>query len=231
MTRKHLLPGVVLITSSLALASCALVSRGETLQVRYFTLEQRGAATQTPAAAKSELELRLGRVDASGGLGEQLAVRTGQNELTYREDQRWTERPAQFVRRGLERALFEERGLTRAYSGAVPTLDVELVELEMDQSSTPTARVRLVARLHDERRGLCQDSFASSEPVVRGEGSEPVAASVASLSNALQRSLDQLATRVVQCLSSREQAASAQPAPASAQPSDAADSARASRGE
>lgn len=182
------------------LAGCALVSRGETLHVRYFTLDAKHSAP-AGADAKPELELRLGRVDASGGLGELLAVRSGQNELTYREDRRWTERPAQFVRRGLERALFEERGLTRAYSGVAPTLDVELVELETDQSA---ARVRLLARLHDDRRGLCNDSFASSEPVA---DAAQVEASVASLSQALQRSLEQLAARVVQCLERREASA------------------------
>jgi len=197
---------------------CALVSRGDTLQVRYFTLDLPHSASSA-ADAKPDLELRLGRVDASGALGEQLAVRTGQNELTYRDDQRWTERPAQYVRRGLERALFEERKLTRAYSGVAPTLDVELVELETEQLRAPVAHVRLVAHLHDDRRGVCNESFAASEPVqVRAEG-ENVEASVASLARALQRSLDQLAGRVVQCLVNRGQ-----------QPTEQ-DSARASRSE
>jgi ABC-type uncharacterized transport system auxiliary subunit len=191
-------------------SGCALVSRGDTLQVRYFTLDLPRSAN-TASEAKPELELRLGRVDATGALGEQLAIRTGQNELTYREDQRWAERPAQYVRRGLERALFEERRLTRAYSGVAPTLDVELVELETDQLRSPVAHVRLVASLHDDRRGVCNESFAASEPIQaqaegeRAPSAENVEASVASLSRALQRSLEQLAGRVVQCLVSRGQ--------------------------
>ena len=199
MNHKHL--GVVAVC--VQLAGCALVSRGETLQVRYFTLDVPRGASSAPAA-RTDLELRLGRVDATGALGEQLAVRTGQNELTYREDQRWTERPAQYVRRGLERALFEERGLTRAYSGTAPTLDVELVELETDHSRAPSARVRLIARLHDERRGLCNETFAAAEPIATQAEGENVEASVAGLSIALSRSLEQLAGRVMQCLTSRE---------------------------
>lgn len=193
------------------LGACALVSRGETLNIRYYTLDDRGAGHATPS--RSELALRLGRVDASGGLGEQIAVRTGAYEISYREDQRWTERPAQFVRRELERALFRERGLTRSYSGHTPQLEVELIELELVESGEQAqARVRMTAQIRDDKRSLCQDNFEAQLPI-SGEAREDMEQSVAALSSALHRTVEQVATRAVECLSAAaEQAASSAPA-------------------
>lgn len=183
-------------------SACALTSRSDPMQIRYFTLEE---AASTPhrvsgaARAHPDLELRLGRIASSGDLSDELAVRTGDNELTYRDDQRWTEKPEQYLRRGLERALFQERGVTRAYSGPVPTLDVELIELAEIQGTQPKARVRAIAHLHDERRGLCDETFSVEQPIQTNSETEPGQA-VAALSRALHRTVSDLADRVVQCL-------------------------------
>lgn len=201
----------LLLTAALSQAgACALVSRGETLQVRYFTLDER--ATGTASSAKTDLALRLGRVDASGGLGEQIAVRKGAHEISYREDQRWTEKPAQYVRRELERALFSERGLARSYSGLTPTLEVELVELELVHTDNQAqARVRLTAEVRDERRGFCQDSFETQLPIAAADSSDDPRAdieqSVAALSSALHKTVEQVASRAVQCLQAADSAA------------------------
>lgn len=189
------------------LGACALVSRGDTMQIRYFTLDD--DPSQHAAGEKSDLSLRLGRVEASGGLGEQIAVRKGAHELSYRDDQRWTERPAQFVRRELERALFTERGLMRSYSGVTPSLEVELTELELvDGGAKSQARVRLTAQVRDERRSLCHDSFETSLPIAE-QGSDADARadmerSVAVLATALHKTVDQVAARAVQCLSAND---------------------------
>lgn len=182
-----------------AASGCALTSRSEPMQVRYFTLED--AARSLPEArANRSLELRLGRVDASGDLGDEMAVRTGRNEIEYREDQRWTEKPEQFLRRGLERALFQERGLTRAYSGIVPTLDVELVELAEVEGQPPKAQVRALAHLHDDRRGLCDETFDVEQPISAAD-KEHATQTVEALSSALHTAINELSDKVVQCLS------------------------------
>jgi cholesterol transport system auxiliary component len=189
------------------LGACALVSRGETLQVRYYTLDDRAA--EHAAGAKSELALRLGRVDASGGLGEQIAVRKGTHEISYREDQRWTERPAQFVRRELERALFSERGLTRSYSGHTPQMEVELIELELVQSDQKAqARVRLTAQIRDDRRSLCHDNFEAQLPI-EADPRADMEKSVAALASALHQTVEQVASRAMECLASSSTAAAA----------------------
>lgn len=223
---KRLGFGLLLAAAVSQVGACALVSRGETLQVRYFTLDDRSVA-HTPGA-KSDLTLRLGRVDASGGLGEQIAVRKGAYELSYRDDQRWTEKPAQYVRRELERALFSERGLARSYSGLTPTLEVELVELELVHTDKQAqARVRLTAQVRDERRGLCSDNFETQLPIGADSSQDPRAdmeQSVAALSSALHKTVEQVASRAVQCLQAAE-AASARNAPP-AEPPAIADAAR-----
>lgn len=199
---------LLLATVASQLGACALVSRGETLQVRYYTLDDRGA--EHAGGAKSELALRLGRVDASGGLGEQIAVRKGSHEISYREDQRWTERPAQFVRRELERALFSERGLTRSYSGHTPQMEVELIELELvEVDKQAQARVRLTAQIRDDRRSLCHDNFETQLPVAADPRAD-MEKSVAALSSALHRTVEQVASRAVDCLaaSAKEESAS-----------------------
>jgi ABC-type uncharacterized transport system auxiliary subunit len=204
---------LLLVAATSQLGACALVSRGEAMQVRYFTLDDR-AAGHTPGE-KSELTLRLGRIDASGGLGEQIAVRKGEHEISYREDQRWTERPAQFVRRELERALFSEHGLQRSYSGVTPGLEVELVELELVEAGQQAqARVRLTAQIRDERHSLCHDNFETQLPIAAAEASESdpredMSRSVAVLSTALHKTVEQVAARAVQCLTAEHSAAPA----------------------
>ncbi|MEY4576271.1 MAG: hypothetical protein RL701_974 [Pseudomonadota bacterium] len=201
----------------LGLTGCALVSRGDTIQVRYYTLEPaegpaiasetRSAPVRMDTSDKPlELELRLGRVDASEALNQQIAVRTGENEITYQEEERWTERPAQYVRRGLERELFQKHQVTRVYSGAAATLDVELVDLEIIYDAAPKARVRLLAHLHDHQRGLCNETSAIDAPItLPSDSSKATAVSVTALSNAMQAALKRLSEHVVQCLAAHSQ--------------------------
>jgi ABC-type uncharacterized transport system auxiliary subunit len=177
------------------------------MQVRYFTLDDAGSNRAAPG--KTDLQLRLGRVDASGGLGEQIAVRTGGHELSYRDDQRWTERPAHFVRRDLERALFVDRGLVRAYSGFVPSLEVELVQLELLEGDNPQARVRLTAQVRDDRRALCHDSFEAQLPVQANAPRSDMERSVTALSSALHQAVEKVADRAVQCLGAQTHKAAA----------------------
>jgi len=215
-----------LVLSACALANCALVSRGETLKVRYYTLDAAPSTpTTTPATSARNggepRELRLGRVDASRGIGQEIAVRTGENEVSYREGERWTDRPAQYVRRGLERALFQTLGFTRAYVGDAPTLDVELIELAIVPSPSGDVRVRvqLVSQLHDSRRGLCDETTALEQVVARDAASsettnDPVSArSVSALAHLLEQSIDQIARHTQQCVT-----AHAQPTPRGDEP-------------
>jgi cholesterol transport system auxiliary component len=206
-----------LLASLCALGGCALFSRGETLKVRYFTLDAAPHSAPAapnagaPASSGEPRELRLGRVDASRGLGQEIAVRTGENEVSYREEERWTDRPAQYVRRGLERALFQTRGFTRAYVGDAPTLDVELVELAIVQAAGKAllVRVQLISQLHDSRHALCDETTSLEQTVATDTGgteTDPVNAhSVSALAHLLEQSIEQIAGRTQHCLSAHSQ--------------------------
>lgn len=195
MTRLRI--GCVLC--ALSAASCALTSRSEPMRVRYFALDE--GSSRVPASAQpAQLELKLGRVEATDRIGAELAVRTSRHELEYREDQRWTEKPDEYLRRALERALFQEQGIGRAYSGLVPTLDVELIAFEEVSGSTPKARLRAAARLHDERRGLCEETLTVERPIAAHARADHTEQTVAALSEALNGAVEQLAQRVVGCL-------------------------------
>src|SRR6201989_40623 len=92
-----------------ALAGCALLGKNEPLVPRYYTPEYDGDAPSP--FARSDLELRLGRVEGWSHVRERMAIRSSNRELFYYEDRHWTERPEIYLRRALSRALFEERGV------------------------------------------------------------------------------------------------------------------------
>jgi hypothetical protein len=111
-----------------------------------------------------------------------------------------------------ERALFSEHGLMRSYSGLTPTLEVELVELELVETDNKQAqaRVRLTAQIRDDRRSLCQDNFETQLPIAADDSSTDPRANmergVKALSTALHNTIQQVASRAVQCLQTADAA-------------------------
>jgi cholesterol transport system auxiliary component len=197
---------------ALSLSACALTSRSEAIRVRYFTLE--GAAAPQPAREPNRaLELRLGRVEASDYLSEEIAFRNTRHELEYYEEQRWTEKPQEYLRRALMRALFQERGVTRSFSGIAPTLDVELVEFEELRGPQPKVRLQAIAILHDERRSQFEETFVVERPIAGVAGalaSQPnhTEATATALADALQAAVKSLTDRVIASLASEPPATS-----------------------
>jgi len=180
---------------ALCLSACALTSRSEPMRVRYYTLDTNGPQRlEQPAAATGEL--KIGRIDASNHLGEEIAFRSGKHELEYFDDRRWTEKPQDFLRRALMRALFQERGVTRVYSGPALSLDVELVQFEEVLDTQPRVRMQAVATLRDERRSLFQETFAIERPI-EGAGKDDNEQIAAAFSAALQDVVGKMADRVV----------------------------------
>lgn len=186
------------------LSGCALTSRSEPIRVRYFTLEDAASASSSPRE-RAALELRLGRVEASDYLSEDIAFRNGQHELEYYDDQRWTEKPQEYLRRALARALFQERGITRAYSGAALTLDVELVEFEELRATPPKVRFKAIASLHDERRSLFEQTFVIERPLSGPAATQPdhTNATAGALAQAMHAAVSGIAERVIATLAAR----------------------------
>jgi ABC-type uncharacterized transport system auxiliary subunit len=188
----------LLLIGTVAFSGCALLGKNEPQVPRYFTPEYDGHALPLPL--RSDLQLRLGRVEGWSHVRERMAVRNSAREIFYYEDLRWTERPEIYLRRALSRALFEERGVVESQSGRSVTLDVELIAFEeMEQSHT--ARMQTVLVLRDDRIGLLEETITVEEPVAKTKDADQARAMVDALSQALHSGVTRIADRVVGKLS------------------------------
>jgi cholesterol transport system auxiliary component len=169
------------------LSACALTGKGDALYPRYFSPEAEAAKVAPSApAATPVLALRLGQVEAASHVEERFAYRLEASELSYYDDRRWTEPPERYLRRALERELFQRRGIRRTVSGPGATLDLELTAFE--ELRTPPARVRLALSfsLHDDRQSQLERYVVVERPLPNsGQG-----ASARDVTAALSLALD-----------------------------------------
>ena len=174
--------------ATLALAGCALTSKGTPLEVRWYTPEVvRPSETDSPGARP----LRLGEVHGGSALGERIAWGDGAYQVGFYEDRRWTERPRQYVARALRRSLFESHRFQPAVDGVGPRLELELVEFQETRApERHTGRVALHAQLATDHV-LFDDTIAVDEPVA-GPGFDAV---VAAIARALDRASEEVARR------------------------------------
>jgi len=156
----------------LCATGCALLGKGDPQLSRYYTPEYDADAPKVPP--RSDLQLRLGRVEGWSHLRERMAERRSTRELVYREDRRWTERPEVYLRRALSRTLFEERGVVESLSGRGFSLDVELIAFEEIQQPH-LARMQALLVLRDDRLGLLEETITIEQPVAKGDEGQAVA--------------------------------------------------------
>jgi len=145
-------------------AGCALTSKGQAVEVRWYTLEvpRAEAANHLPAGPA----LRLDNVQSSPALGERIAWGDGRYQIGFYEERRWMERPARFVTSALQRALFRARGLRPTTEAAAPRVDVELVSFqEIRSDRVHAARVALHLQLLAECAHV-DATVVRDEPVI-----------------------------------------------------------------
>jgi cholesterol transport system auxiliary component len=191
--------------AALGISGCALTSRSEPIRIRYYTLEDSAAQSSAPAQ-RDVLELRIGRIDAGQHLDEEIAFRNGPHELEYYDDRRWTEKPQEYLRRALNRALFQDRGVTRMFGGQAPALDVELVQFEQVLGPKPMVHVQANVMLRDDRRSTFSQTFDVERPYAAEDTSGDAAATA--FSSALRDAVGNIADRVVAELQRNRAAAS-----------------------
>jgi cholesterol transport system auxiliary component len=180
------------------LPGCALLSKADPLVPRYFTPENGTSPAPQIVSSGETRRLRLGTVDSGSQLRERMMFRSSAHELGYYEDRRWTERPEAYVRRGLVRVLYEERGLFRVVSGSAPTLDAELVAFEVIRAPQRQVRVQVVITLDDARTGKLSQTFTVDQAMRSAATDEDDAdAAVEALAIALQSCLTRIADVVV----------------------------------
>lgn len=186
--------------------SCALTSKSEVLDVRWYTPERvkpRLTGAEANAAAGAPVTLELGRVTAGSHLREKMAYRDARFEVGYYEDRRWTERPEAFVRRELGRTLFEERGLRRSIGGgSAPTLEIEVLAFEEIRAKpVHAARVQVRMILHDGHDVLHEETITVDKPLAADD--TKVEDFVAGISDALDAACAAIADRTTQVLRAR----------------------------
>ncbi|HYQ28613.1 MAG TPA: ABC-type transport auxiliary lipoprotein family protein [Polyangiaceae bacterium] len=199
--RKRSLYGALLVAgSALSLCSqgCALTSKAEVRTPRYFSPEP-VTASRSPKVTDT-LELRLGQVSCATHLDERIAYRVGGAEMGFYEDQRWTESPEAYLRRALERDLFEQRGLSRIVAGGTPILDIELTAFEELRGQPTKARVALTFSLRDDRRSMVERSLDLQRPIVERAGADPAQRLAETLTRTLDEAVRAVGDEVVENL-------------------------------
>lgn len=194
-----ILLGARLLVVAQLTCGCALLTKAEPLTPRYFSAEPSDSKTASAgerATVRAARELKLGRVTSASYLGERLVFRDSAYELGFYEDRRWTEKPEAYFRRALSRALYEDGGFRRVVSGGGPTLDCELVELAELRAPAHVARARVNFVLYDPRSVRTEATVTVDLPIAASNGEAQATASVAALSQALVRAVDQIVTRV-----------------------------------
>lgn len=195
---------VLAATAGLFIAGCALTSKSDPIESRFFSPDlstARVRVTSADGAAKAKaagsedgtggVELRMGRVLAAAHLREKIAQRTSGHELTFYEERRWTERPDAYLRRALEQSLFESGAFVRVVSGDAPTLEVELLAFQ-EAKSPHVAELRFVVRVFDGRTVRWEETISVDEKLTGNEQEE--------LASALGRALVAGSDRVTQNL-------------------------------
>jgi cholesterol transport system auxiliary component len=174
---------------------CALLTKSDAFVSRYFTPET-GEPVPVPAAA-SGLELRLGRVNSAAYIKDKIVFRDSAYEVGYYEGKRWTENPEVYVRRAVERALFDRRGVRRVVYGAATTLDVDVVAFEEVLVPKHVGRVQLSYSMMDDRVVRFARSITVERPIASAASDVRAEATVEALSTCLVAAVDGLADQAV----------------------------------
>ena len=180
---------------------------------RYFApsaSERERDASARPAASAEPRKLRIGRVSSGEHLRQRIVYRASPVEVGEYEEFRWTEKPEEYVRRALLRSLFEERGMTQAVGGVVPTLDVELLAFEeVRHGDKRAARVEISYAVRDDRVVIAAHTVTVERPSSGGDDMERV---VEAMSGALDEASATIAGEISKALEDEAKAKDARAA-------------------
>ncbi len=196
---------------ALALApACALLGKSDPMTPRYFSPES-AAAPHASDPSDGALELRLGRVTSDAFIRDRMIHRDSPYELGYYDERAWTEKPETYVRRAVERELFDAHGLRRVVAGAATTLDVNVVAFEEVRQPSHVGRVELTFVLYDDRSVRVSRTVVIDRPIADAKGDAAADAAVSAIGDALSAAVVEVGGSVVTELRSESQAAKATP--------------------
>jgi cholesterol transport system auxiliary component len=186
-------------------AGCALLTKSDSVYVRYFTPEPRerseSALAPTSDAAANNLSVRLGRVNALSYLKDRIAFRDADYEIGFHDLWQWTEKPESYLRFGMERALFEEHGVQQIISGAGPTLELELDAFDEVRSPRHVARVQVTWLLYGDQTVLIQNTVTVDHAIAPGADPKDPKPLVSAMSDALGDVVAEIVASVMPALS------------------------------
>ncbi|HUJ59408.1 MAG TPA: ABC-type transport auxiliary lipoprotein family protein [Kofleriaceae bacterium] len=168
------------------LAACALTSKAEPRELRYFAPPVTAEPAPSGAACA---RVRIASRETGAGDRLEIARRTSQVEVVPYDTLRWTEPPDAYVRRAVSDALFA-RAIEPAASGAALVLDVEVASFEQGERG---GEVALRFELRDDRRVIARGEVRAA----RAAAGDTIEAAVAAIGQALAATSDELADRVV----------------------------------
>jgi ABC-type uncharacterized transport system auxiliary subunit len=184
---------------------CALLTKSDSVYVRYFTPEPRdrseSALAPASSAAASNLSVRLGRVNALSYLKDRIAFRDADYEIGFHDLWQWTEKPESYLRFGMERALFEEHGVRQIISGTGPTLELELDAFDEIRSPRHAARVQVTWLLYGDQTVLVQNTVTADRAIPAGADAKDPKPVVAAMSDALADVIAEIVAGVMPALS------------------------------
>jgi hypothetical protein len=216
-------------------AGCALLTKSDSVYVRYFTPEPRergeSVLAVTSSRASSTLSVRLGRVNALSYLKDRIAFRDADYEIAFHDLWQWTEKPESYLRLGMERALFEQRGVRQIISGTGPTLELELDAFDEVRSPHHVARVQVTWLLYGDQTVLVQNTVTVDRAIPVGADAKDPEPLVSAMSDALGDVIEDVVAGVMPALSRLDTEGEAGAPPAAAAPSLDAERTTGGRGE
>ena len=120
--------------------------------------------------------------------------------MGFYEDQRWTENPEAYLRRALERDLYEERGLSRIVTGGTAILDIELTAFEELRGQPTKARVAVRFSLRDDRHSFLERTLELERPLVERAGADSAQRLAETLTSTLAEAVREVGDQVVESL-------------------------------
>jgi cholesterol transport system auxiliary component len=188
--------------------ACALLGKSDPMEPRYFSPES-AAGPHASDPSDGALELRLGRVTSDAFIRDRMIHRDSPYELGYYDERAWTEKPETYVRRAIEREIFDEHGVRRIVSGDATTLDVDVVAFEEVRKPEHVGRVQLTFVVYDDRSVRVSRTIVVDRPIAEAKDSAAAAAAVSAIGDALAAAAHEVANSVVTELLSESKAAKA----------------------
>ena len=179
------------------MGGCALTSKSEPLQVRYFDPERRRDVDHLGQDRSCRVSSRSAGSAPAPISGRRLRFELRPTRSATTRRFAGPRGPTTTFGAGSSATLFDDYGCRRSVSGSGPTLDLELTAFEEERRTPqPAARVAVRFVLSDEHTVLHEETIDLTRPLVPGNASDLLDRLVRAISETLVDAVNQVAQRV-----------------------------------